>query len=83
MWTDIEGDGHCAARRLGFFTALRASGAAAPFAASLIGRLPMGAIGLVFILRTHEITGSFAAGGARDRRLRAVARPRRARAWAG
>ena len=45
-------------------SALRASGAAAPFAASLIGRLPMGAIGLVFILRTHEITGSFAAGGA-------------------
>ena len=35
----------------------------APFVASLIGRLPMGAIGLVFILRTHEITGSFAAGG--------------------
>jgi MFS family permease len=52
-----------AARRLGFVTALRASGAAAPFAASLIGRLPMGAIGLVYILRTHEITGSFAAGG--------------------
>ena len=52
-----------AARRLGFVTALRASGAAAPFAATLIGRLPMGAIGLVFILRTHEITGSFAAGG--------------------
>ena len=44
-------------------TALRRSGAAAPFVASLIGRLPMGAIGLVFILRTHEITGSFAAGG--------------------
>ncbi len=51
------------ARRLGFVGALRASGAAAPFIASLIGRLPMGAIGLVFILRTHEITGSFAAGG--------------------
>jgi hypothetical protein len=51
------------APRLGFFSALRLSGAAAPFAASLIGRLPMGAIGLVFILRTHEITGSFAAGG--------------------
>jgi MFS family permease len=50
-------------RRLGFVTALRASGAAAPFVASLIGRLPMGAIGLVFILRTHDITGSFAAGG--------------------
>lgn len=49
--------------RLGFVTALRRSGAAAPFVASLIGRLPMGAIGLVFILRTHEITGSFAAGG--------------------
>ena len=52
-----------AAARLGFITALRRSGAAAPFVASLIGRLPMGAIGLVFILRTHEITGSFAAGG--------------------
>jgi predicted MFS family arabinose efflux permease len=51
------------ARRLGFVSALRASGAAAPFVASLIGRLPMGAIGLVFILRTHDITGSFAAGG--------------------
>src|SRR5215212_10348332 len=51
-------------RRLGFVAALRASGAAAPFAASLVGRLPMGAVGLVFILRTHEITGSFASGGA-------------------
>ena len=40
-----------------------ASGAAAPFVASLIGRLPMGAVGLVFILRTNEITGSFALGG--------------------
>ena len=46
-----------------FLSALRASGAAAPFVASLIGRLPMGAVGLVFILRTKEITGSFAAGG--------------------
>src|SRR4051794_12983359 len=53
-----------AARRPGFVAALRASGAAAPFVASLVGRLPMGAVGLVFILRTHEITGSFAAGGA-------------------
>jgi MFS family permease len=52
------------ATRRGFLSALRESGAGAPFAASLIGRLPMGAIGLVFILRTHEITGSFAAGGA-------------------
>ena len=47
----------------GFITALRGSGAAAPFVASLIGRLPMGAVGLVFILRTNEITGSFALGG--------------------
>jgi MFS family permease len=47
----------------GFVTALRDSGAAAPFVASLIGRLPMGAAGLVFILRTNEITGSFALGG--------------------
>jgi predicted MFS family arabinose efflux permease len=52
-----------AAPRLGFIATLRLSGAGAPFVASLIGRLPMGAIGLVFILRTHEITGSFAAGG--------------------
>lgn len=51
------------ARRPGFVAALRASGAAAPFAASLLGRLPMGAIGLVLILRTEEITGSYAAGG--------------------
>jgi MFS family permease len=47
----------------GFAAALRGSGAAAPFVASLVGRLPMGAVGLVFILRTHEITGSFALGG--------------------
>src|SRR4051794_30256414 len=53
-----------ATHRPGFVAALRASGAAAPFVASLVGRLPMGAVGLVFILRTHEITGSFAAGGA-------------------
>ncbi len=46
-----------------FISALRDSGAAAPFVASLIGRLPMGAVGLVFILRTNEITGSFALGG--------------------
>ena len=52
-----------AQRPPGFVTALRNSGAAAPFVASLIGRLPMGAVGLVFILRTNEITGSFALGG--------------------
>jgi predicted MFS family arabinose efflux permease len=52
-----------ATRRPGFVAAVRSSGAAAPFVASLIGRLPMGAVGLVFILRTNEITGSFAYGG--------------------
>jgi MFS family permease len=51
------------ARPPGFISALRASGAAAPFVASLVGRLPMGAVSLVFILRTNEITGSFALGG--------------------
>jgi len=49
--------------RLTFFAALRGSGAGAPFLASLVGRLPMGAMGLVFILRTREVTGSYAAGG--------------------
>jgi MFS family permease len=63
MWTTLTTMALSAAPRRGFLSALRASGAATPFAASLIGRLPMGAIGLVFILRTHEITGSFAAGG--------------------
>lgn len=33
------------------------------FAASIIGRLPVGALGLIFILRTRELTGSYAAGG--------------------
>jgi MFS family permease len=33
------------------------------FLASLIGRLPMGAIALLLILRTREVTGSYAAGG--------------------
>src|SRR5215210_2334143 len=52
-----------ATTRVTFVAALRASGAAAPFLASLVGRLPMGAIGLVLILRTEDITGSYAAGG--------------------
>jgi predicted MFS family arabinose efflux permease len=63
FWPTLTTMAIAASPRLGFITALRASGAGAPFVASLIGRLPMGAIGLVFILRTHEITGSFAAGG--------------------
>jgi predicted MFS family arabinose efflux permease len=55
--------GRVEASRPTFVRALRSSGAAAPFVASLIGRLPMGAVGLVFVLRTNEITGSFAEGG--------------------
>jgi len=34
------------------------------FLASISGRLPASALGLVLILRTRELTGSFAAGGA-------------------
>jgi predicted MFS family arabinose efflux permease len=34
------------------------------YAASVVGRLPQGAIGIVLLLRTREITGSLAAGGA-------------------
>src|SRR4051794_5075269 len=34
------------------------------YAASIVGRLPMGALGLLLILRTREMTGSYAAGGA-------------------
>ena len=33
------------------------------FLMSVIGRLPMGAVALVLILRTRELTGSYAAGG--------------------
>lgn len=34
------------------------------YLASIVGRLPAGALGLLLILRTRELTGSFAAGGA-------------------
>ena len=43
--------------------ALSAPGILRVFLASVVGRLPMGAVGLIFILRTEELTGSFAAGG--------------------
>src|SRR5919107_6296856 len=43
---------------------LRVPGFARLFLASLAGRLPASALGLVLILRTRELTGSFAAGGA-------------------
>src|SRR3954447_2150933 len=42
---------------------LRLPGVLPLFAASCVGRLPMGALGLLMILRTHDITGSFAHGG--------------------
>jgi predicted MFS family arabinose efflux permease len=45
-------------------TLLRVPGFARLFAASLAGRLPASALGLILILRTRELTGSFAAGGA-------------------
>ena len=52
-----------ASARVSFGDVLRFPGVAGPFAASLLGRLPMGAVGLVLILRTRELTGSYAAGG--------------------
>jgi MFS family permease len=44
-------------------TVLLAPGVARVFAASLVGRLPAGALGLLLILRTRELGGSFGAGG--------------------
>lgn len=42
---------------------LRAPGARSLFAASCVARLPMGALGLLLVLHTHALTGSYAAGG--------------------
>jgi hypothetical protein len=42
---------------------LRLPGVRSLFAANCIGRLPMGALGLLLILQTHALTGSFARGG--------------------
>jgi MFS family permease len=42
---------------------LRAPGFAWLFGASMLGRVPVFATGLVLVLRTRELTGSFAAGG--------------------
>src|SRR5919201_1221955 len=44
-------------------TVLLAPGVARVFAASLVGRLPAGALGLLLIRRTRELGGSFGAGG--------------------
>jgi MFS family permease len=50
--------------RVALGTLLRVPGFARLFVASMAGRLPASALGLVFILRTRELTGSYAAGGA-------------------
>jgi len=42
---------------------LRLPGVRSLFACSCLGRLSMGALGLLMILQTHELTGSFASGG--------------------
>jgi MFS family permease len=42
---------------------LRLPGVRSLFAFCCIGRLPMGALGLLMILQTHELTDSFASGG--------------------
>ena len=52
------------AQRTSLADLLRVPGFAPLFLASMAGRLPASALGLVLILRTRELTGSFAAGGA-------------------
>jgi MFS family permease len=42
---------------------LRAPGSARVFVASMVARVPVTALGLVFVLRAKELTGSFAAAG--------------------
>ena len=51
-------------QRVALGSLLAVPGFARLFAASMAGRLPASALGLVFILRTRELTGSYAAGGA-------------------
>lgn len=46
-----------------FAAVLRLPGVRPVYIASVLGRLPMGALGLLFVLRTQEATGSYAAGG--------------------
>ena len=50
--------------RVSLGSLVRVPGFARLFVASMAGRLPAAALGLVFILRTRELTGSYAAGGA-------------------
>jgi MFS family permease len=42
---------------------LRTPGALSLFASSCVARLPMGALGLLLVLHTEQLTGSYAAGG--------------------
>ncbi|HEX8104149.1 MAG TPA: MFS transporter [Solirubrobacteraceae bacterium] len=44
-------------------TGARPAGLLALYGASIVGRLPAGAVALVLLLRTREMTGSYAAGG--------------------
>jgi predicted MFS family arabinose efflux permease len=53
-----------ATQRTSLADLLRVPGFTPLFLASMAGRLPASALGLVLILRTRELTGSFAAGGA-------------------
>lgn len=49
--------------RVGALTVLRTPGFSGPFLSVLLGRLPIGAVGLLLILHVRELTGSYAAGG--------------------
>jgi Major Facilitator Superfamily len=42
---------------------LRTPGVLSVFAASCVARLPMGALGLLLVLHTEQVTGSYASGG--------------------
>ena len=47
----------------GVLDVLRAPGALVLFAASCVARLPMGAVGLLLVLFTHDLTGSYGRAG--------------------
>src|SRR3954463_9313913 len=48
---------------------LRSPGVTRVFAASLLGRIPAGALGLLLILRVRELGGGYARGGGGGREL--------------
>ena len=47
----------------GMRAVLRTPGVLSLFAASCVARLPMGALGLLIVLHTEQVTGSYASGG--------------------